>query len=404
MELSKVIYVLSLLLLSQLANAGGLWLNEYGTPAMGRAGAGAQAGVNDSSTVLHNPATMSRLDDRQWMATGGLAYTQTEFDLERTLPNVNGTNDGGDAGDILPGASAFYVDPDFRERWSWGISAAGLAGTGLDYSDSWAGRYQAQRIELLTLAVSPSLAYRVTDWFSVGGSAQMVYGKLELELAVPNLAQDQPDGSGKIDGDDTILAYNLGAMIELSDVTRVGVLYQSEWGFEFSGDAKFSRQDITPVGVDTDLPLAEFLRIAVTHQINDETGLHATLGWDNWSALDKVSLSTNTNGISIDTNWNDTYHYALGVDYRVSSNWLLSTGIAYDTNPVSQEDRNAQLPVDRQVRYAFGAQHQYVGPFSVGGQIVYADLGKARIQSLGYGGEYKTNKAFFFSINANWLL
>ena len=47
------------------ARAGGLWLNEFGTPAMGRAGAGAEAGVDDASASLHNPASMTRLAGHQ---------------------------------------------------------------------------------------------------------------------------------------------------------------------------------------------------------------------------------------------------------------------------------------------------------------------------------------------------
>jgi long-subunit fatty acid transport protein len=34
--------------------AGGLYLNEFGTPAMGTAGAGAHALPNDASTAFHN--------------------------------------------------------------------------------------------------------------------------------------------------------------------------------------------------------------------------------------------------------------------------------------------------------------------------------------------------------------
>ena len=39
--------------------AGGLFINEFGTPSMGTAGAGAQAWGDDASTSLHNPGQSS---------------------------------------------------------------------------------------------------------------------------------------------------------------------------------------------------------------------------------------------------------------------------------------------------------------------------------------------------------
>ena len=54
--------------------AGGLWLNEHGSPAMGRANAGAEAGENDASASFHNPASMSRISHEQIMVSGGLIF------------------------------------------------------------------------------------------------------------------------------------------------------------------------------------------------------------------------------------------------------------------------------------------------------------------------------------------
>ncbi|ARN75755.1 OmpP1/FadL family transporter [Oceanicoccus sagamiensis] len=412
LKLAKAGAIVPLIILSEAASAGGLWLNEYGTPAMGRARAGAAAGVDDASAVLHNPASITRLEKRQSMATGGIIYNRTDFDVKRGSI-ANGDKAGSDAGGVLPTGSGFYVEPNFNDKWSWGLSAGGLAGTGLDYSSDWVGRYQAERVELLTLAFAGTLAYEVSDKLSIGISPQIVYGALEVDIAVPDLVTSQPDSSAEIDGDDMVLGYMLGVMYTISDDTRLGLTYQSEWDFEFDGDLnRAPGANPSAVSIETELPLAAFVRLALTHRLNDTIGLHATVGWDDWSTLDKVNLSTDNLGASIAANWDDTYHYAVGIDYRVSPEWVLSTGLAYDTNPVSLDDRNAQLPVDRQMRYAFGAQYNQDKPFSMGGQLVYADLGKAGLNGvgdrtgpgLGFEGEFTTNEAFFLSINAKWIL
>ena len=52
--------------------AGGLYLQEFATPSMGVASAGAEAVCTDASTSFHNPAGMTRLKDNEFMLTGGL--------------------------------------------------------------------------------------------------------------------------------------------------------------------------------------------------------------------------------------------------------------------------------------------------------------------------------------------
>jgi long-subunit fatty acid transport protein len=48
-------------LLAGAASAGDLYTNEFATPSMGVASAGAQAAAEDASTAFHNPAGMTRL-------------------------------------------------------------------------------------------------------------------------------------------------------------------------------------------------------------------------------------------------------------------------------------------------------------------------------------------------------
>jgi len=72
--------------------AGGLYIQEFGTPSMGVASAGAEAVSMDASTAFHNPAGMTRLEGNELMLTGALLKSNTEFD-----PDSPG-GDGGDAG------------------------------------------------------------------------------------------------------------------------------------------------------------------------------------------------------------------------------------------------------------------------------------------------------------------
>ena len=349
------------------AFAGGLYISEFGTPSMGVAAAGAQAVAEDASTAFHNPAGMTRLDGKQLMLTGGALYSTVKFDPDDNTP-ITGNN-GGDAGGPAPILGQFYTH-SLSDRLKLGANLISITGAVLDYDDDWTGRYLNTDVTLLTITANPTLAYRVTDWLSIGGGPQIMYASLEMELRAP-----PPIGTGKvkIDGDDIAFGYDVGALIELSEKTRIGILYQSEIEPEFSGDVKFSGGAVNAdAGTDTTITLAQFIRAAIYHALNDQWALLGSVGWEDWSAFENINISTSQGPQKIPRNWEDTYKFAAGVHFHPNGEWLLQLGFAYDTSPVDADDPTPDMPIDRQIRYAAGAQYEWSEDVSLGGQFVYA--------------------------------
>lgn len=62
-----------------ISTAGGLYINEFGTPSMGVAGAGANAVASDAPTSFHNAAGMTRIKGKELMGTGELLYATVRF-------------------------------------------------------------------------------------------------------------------------------------------------------------------------------------------------------------------------------------------------------------------------------------------------------------------------------------
>jgi long-chain fatty acid transport protein len=389
------------------ASAGGLWLTEYNQPTQGRAGAGEEAGNGDASDSFFNPASMSRHTESQLMVAGGLILPQVEFDVEQGSL-ANGTDDGGDAGSLTPSVSAFYSHP-LSERWTAGIATLALTGSALDYNDDWVGRFQAQKVSLLVIGAIPSLAYKLTDKLSVGFALPVMYSDLELEVAVPNLVSPgQGEGQAKLKGDDVQVAASASFQYEFSPYTAIGGRITDSFDFDYHGnlDTRYLGQ----VGLDTELTMATIARLGIRHDFRNRWIGYATLGWDKWSQMDNVMLSTNSFGAVAPRDWHDTYHSALGVDYRLDEQWTLRTGIAYDTSPTNAADRTADMPLDEQFRYAIGADYQRASGLKISGTLVYADYGDAEISNsgdrniIGFSGDYKTNQIWFTSLSFNWPL
>jgi long-chain fatty acid transport protein len=383
------------LIIPGICTAGGLYLNEFGTPSMGVAGAGANAVAVDASTSFHNAAGMTRIKGNELMGTAGVLNSSVKFDPAADTPIPGG--DGGDAGGPGPIIGGFYVH-SLSDKWKLGANLITISGAILGYDDDWTGRYLNTDVKLLTMTFYPSVAYRVNNWLSLGGGPQVMYANLELKAKAP-----PPTGIGevKIDGDDLAFGFGLGALFELSEHTRFGIVYQSEIEPDFDGDVKLSPPGLE-TGTNTKITLARFIKASGYHELNDQWALLGTVGWEDWSAFKDVNISTGRGSQRIPRNWKDTWKFAAGVHFRPVEKWLLQLGFSYDSNPVDSDDRTPDMPIDRQIRYATGVQYQWSDRLSVGGELVYADYGKAKINNDLLKGDYKRNDIFFFALNANW--
>jgi len=402
-NLTKPLFGTSLLLVSVWAHAGGLWIRDFGTAAQGRANAGEAAGVESAGTVAHNPAGMALLEEDEFSASGFALIGDTEFDIDSTTPAA-GTGDGGSAASTAPAGGLSYVKK-LNERWSAGFAVAGLTGASLDYDDDWVGRYQAQKVELIGIAAVPGISFQATEKLSLGLALPILYTDLKLDVAIPNLqVPGGPDGSASLDGDDTNIGIQAGAIYEFTDSTRLGIMYMSKFDQSFSGDLDLdvaigSQQ----VSVDTDLTFAEMVRVGLAHKLNEEYTLYLGAGWENWSELANVLISGEANSASIQTNWEDTWHASSGIRYRRSNGFEMQFGVAYDSSPVDDEDRRAELPVDRQIRISTSASWQHSKRLRIGTYITYMDLGSAELgSSQFFEGDYDPNRIFMVGANLHF--
>jgi long-chain fatty acid transport protein len=359
--------------------AGGFYLNEFASPSSGTAQAGAEAVARDASTVWHNP-----------------------FDPAPTTP-VPG-NDGGSLDTLIPLAGAYYSHA-VTDRLSLGISVAGITGADAEYDPGWAGRFQVQSIEMLMIGFQPSVAYRVNDWLSVGAGPIIAYGELELKIGIPS-PPAPVESQAKVDGDDWAYGFSAGVLIEPSERLRFGVVYRSEIEPEFSGDLDISPLPIPTLASDLELPLAQTVRGGAYFELNDKVALLCSAAWEDWSAMDNVFLNTAVLAAKLPRNWDDTWHVSGGVHFRPKEDWLLQTGLSYDSSPVDEKDRTADMPLDRQWKIAAGAQKDLSQRLTLGGQFVYMNMGDAEIQNPspvnGLIGEYDPNEIYIFAVNANW--
>lgn len=412
----KSILFLSALIISQSACAAGLWLYEAASPELGTASAGSAAIANSASTAGFNPAGMTRLNDTEFMVGIQPMYVDAKFDIDAA---TYGNDDGGNAGGFVPSASMFYVT-SLTDDIKFGLAMGSYLGLGLDYGESWAGRYFITEGELLTLAINPSLGYKVNQQFSIGAGVDFVYSKLNQKIAFNNNPfgiGSTADGMIEIEDSDIAYGFNLGLLYEFSESTRIGLTYRSQVDIEFEDALKL--KNVLPIvsginsstNTDIEMNLPATVILSGYHKVDKQWSVMANIGWQDWSEFGETdfTLKNLNQKFTDDRNFKDTWHIALGAHYQLSAPWTLMAGIAYDSSPVSDKYRTIDMPLDRQIRYAFGAQYEFSKDLSIMAGYELLDAGQAKInQTRGIldndilNGDFKTNIIHIMTLNARW--
>jgi long-chain fatty acid transport protein len=403
------------LLLSTSAHAsGGATAIQQGTARSGVAGAGQAAFASDATTAFFNPAGMTRLDRSQVAVGSQFVKVWAEFDVGDGTTPALGTGDGGDAGGYAAGLSSFYVH-DLSDDWKLGASLTSPVAGGLDYGSQWVGRYYVTDFSTLVLSFNPVAAYRVNDWLSVGGGAVLSYMTMDFNLRLPNLAP----GDGKLkleDMDDWAVGWNLGALFEPVEEARIGIQYRSEIEFDLVGDSRPSQLAPPFLGllesrVGSKFKIPQTVVLSAYQQVTPDLALLLDVQWQDWSVFEDtpIDLANLPVSLSIPRDWQDTWRYAIGMEYRMAERWLLQFGFAYASSPTEHRgNRLPDLPVDRILQYSVGALYDWSEDLNVGASFQYVDLGRdqARLDyTTGAGtvsGKYERNDAIILSLHFNW--
>ena len=401
------------------ARAGGLWMYEQAAPDMGLAAAGRAAAAKDASTAGGNPAGMTRLD-RSQLATGFLAlFPSIKFDTD---DSSFGGGDGGNAGYFTPVATLHYVH-SVTSDFKLGVAAGSYFGLGIDYDDDWAGRYYFLEGEFLTFGINPVAAYRVSKWLSVGAGVSIVRSEYNAKTAVRNLEPGSGDGRLKFEDTDLGFGGNAGVLIEPREGTRFGVNYRSRVDLTYkdrpdlkgAGPLLTAALDLIGVAgskLELEMEIPQAVMTSAYHELTENLAIMGNVGWQDWSSFGNIDVSVDSDtakSLTADLGYKDTWHFALGAQYRFAEPWLVSAGFAYDTSAAdSGKKRTPALPLDRQIRVGTGIQYDWNDDVTLGAAYEFAHLGDGNINQSGGNlrgdlkGDYQENHIHFVNVNVVW--
>ncbi|MGB3252590.1 OmpP1/FadL family transporter [Buttiauxella gaviniae] len=392
--MKKIAVIFSGLFFSTCSHASALYFYEIGTEDTALAGAGQAARAQDASTIVTNPAGMTRLPDH--MFTGGLQALGGDIDYQ--LDN-SAQRSPGNVMNVMPNASSFYSQKINDDLYA-GIGLYGNYGLGIDFGN-WAGERLIKKSTLMAMTLSPSLAYKISDRVSIGASANINYGFLSLTRDVDGVDDKQKDH-------DWAMSYRLGLLMQLTDQTRAGVTWNSKTEYNFNIDGKARLPNLP--NVQYDLPITaqvnapQQIMLSLVHDINKQWSVMGDLGWQDWSEFGAPQITVVGQQVDKSSRMKDTWHTALGVQYRPTEQWRLNAGVAFDSTPYNdQSDVAMTIPTGDEWRFGTGAQYQITPASNIGFAVEYLHMQSSKVQSPEIlQGSYDHPYLWFTSVNYSY--
>lgn len=406
-------YIIPLLatatLLTPTLQASGLYLYELSTTETSMSGAGWAARAQDPTTVVTNPAGMSRLEGTQFQ------FTAQPLAIDSTFNSDLGGGSSLDS--VLPGGS-FFVTHQLNDNWTLGFSTAGFFGLGLDYETGWEGRYYLDEITLQSVGLQPTVSYKVNDKLSVGAGATLIYTLFEQKMSVNNPG---PASDGKLTLDDEVISFqaNLGILYQANECTRFGLQYLSESNIDLETRPEVGGNGLVSDAlrqfdeVDLGMTMPQSVILSAYHQIDDRWAVMGNVGWQQWSEFGKVDIDASTanitKSITADRKYKDTWNFSIGTQYQINDQWRLNTGIAYDSEMVNETHATLDLPTADSWRYGIGLSYDHSDrlQYSAGYEIAWygdIDVEVNRGPAGKVSGTFEDHAIHFFGFSVNWKL
>ena len=384
--------------------AAGFQLSEQSAIQMGRAMAGAGVVGDDLSAVHYNPAGMTLLSGTRMQATGTWVAVNLDYKGD------SGQSENGRLkGQTIP---AGFITHQINDSLWAGLGLTVPYGMGTEYGEGWKGKSRGTESMILTFDINPNLAWKVNDMLSVGGGISLQYAKAELGMGMGPM-------QANVKGDSWAWGWNVGVMFQPVETVRLGLAYRSNISHNADGHTTLNNvPNATGVSnlrsdMEVRLKTPDTITLSATWEATDALRLSGTARWSKWSNFRSLNVQnldlagTKLGTTVVENNWDDTWFFSVGADYKLNGQWTVRGGVAYDQGPVENQYRMAVIPDTDRVWFSGGASYKYTDNLTfdfgatyikgVGDTDLYDKVGGKKI------GEFKSLDSYIFSAQMQYL-
>ncbi len=392
-----VFAALMLLLHGQLLLAGGFQVNLQGVgqTGMGHCGAGL---AFDASVQCFNP--------------GGLAFAPSSVSvgitpifarisyLAPSPDNYTTTNEKT----ISP---PLYAYGSYRlrlnDQHSIAIGAALYTpfGSRVRYADDWKGQFALREISLKTIFIQPTIGYKFSDKFGIGGGPIFATGNVLLRRAMPVQFTDGSYGQAQLSASAKGMGFNVGAMLRPIPALTLGLSYRS--GISFKAENGRAEFDV-PSSLAEYFPTTSFSgaialpamgTLGGAYVLNDKHTFALDANYVFWNVYDSLNFDFKDNTDKLDDlksakNYTNSMIFRAGYQGELMRNFFVRGGLTIDLTPVPDGYLTPETPDANKIAISTGLGYRWKG-LQVDASFLWVE-GQARTDinlETNFGGTFK---------------
>ncbi|MFC1569971.1 OmpP1/FadL family transporter [bacterium] len=362
---SKIVMIVTLIILQGSLLANGLNLNSVGSKAIGMGGAFVGL-ADDYSAVFWNPAGITQIEG----TSVSLYVTDVIPSATYKMPDYQ-IDAATKTNHYLSGALTVFFDAGSKLKVGFfGDVPAGLGAewdgkellpfsgmTGVEYE--WLSK-------IGVIHFGPAIAYQVTDKLSVGATVNIAYGMMDMIRPVDMITAEGLPGEDHVmdaqyteESTGTGFGINAGLLYKASEKLQFGAAVKSRVKVGFSGDAEnllmagMGAPSKSEIERDITWPLWVAGGLAVKPM--DKLTLTADVQWTQWSATEDVIITDykdpawkmaleQADAHKMNLHWDDQTQIRVGAQYQISDLLALRAGYYSDPAPGPDKTANILLP------------------------------------------------------------
>ncbi|MGB8952576.1 MAG: outer membrane protein transport protein [Candidatus Aminicenantales bacterium] len=366
---------LALLFLSSLSLANGLNLNGLGARATAMGGAFVGL-ADDYSAIFWNPAGMTNFSTKYFGFHGEDIIPSGTYKFVVPPPFGTGTplvNTETSAKHYLGGMAAFYYP--INKNLVAGISVYTPSGLGAKWPTADMAAISNLRTDMEwmsfvgVVSISPALAYKISDAFSIGVAMNINYGMFDVKMYAGEATVGPPLfpvvttlDFGQYEESMTGWGYGatIGILVKPSPKFSFGLTYKTASTIKFEGEAKISGLSVlVPFGIKASSTLSRdvtwpmWIGAGIAFKPTDKLTLTADVQYTNWKKIDTIQTSYDDtiwkNVLMADEatrymHWKDATQIRFGAEYKVSKALAVRAGYYTDPSPAPDTTLNILLP------------------------------------------------------------
>jgi long-chain fatty acid transport protein len=316
---------------------------HQGTAATGQGDAFA-AQADDPSALFYNPAGMTQLE-RVQLYTGTLLVGGNYHYTSPAGQKFDGTLDGTIAS---PPPSYFYLTANLNQ-FNIGLLKDFTVGVGLNSPFGllirWPDDIPFSEIDVFgtlpLLDIKPTLAYKVNDYLSIGGGLDIYtfasfLGEGQVEVQASGQGINFPPGAlVEVNGDDTAVGFNVGALLTLwrtegKPRLNLAFVYRSQKTLKLEGEILLNGNKLNDTIIDLKLPQIFTWGVALwpIRSKTNEWKVEVDLDYVDWGSFENTDVrDAGTKAVQLPQprNWDSVFVIKVGTEYK----WLNPVSLPY---------------------------------------------------------------------------